>query len=108
MNLPIKDSMVYINNNQLYYLLYKLTPENLLYPKNEYIHKSYLCVFYNPNNQHYLGQLDKEEIIELLDTCNMTSLLSNTFDDLKNKYPLLEKDEYLEILNISKEQLNID
>lgn len=102
-----KDSMIYLYKNQLYYLIYKETPKNLLSPKNKYIYKPYLCVFYDPDNQHYLGQLSEDEMIELLDRCNMTSILSNTFDDLLNKYPILKKQDYQEILDISKDQLEI-
>ena len=108
MSLLEKDSMIYLHKNKLHYLIYKKTPEHLLVPKNQYIHKPYLCVFYDPDNQHYLGQLDKDEMFELIDRCNMTSILSNAFDDLVKIYPILKRENYQEIYEISIEQLEID
>ena len=37
----------------------------------------------------------------------MTCILSNTYDDLINKYPILKKHDYQEILDIFKNNFEI-
>lgn len=90
----------------LYFKLSEKEMEKALpitYHKNS--DRDYLLVTFDPEGQDYLGQHNKEKLLEIIESNKMTNLLTTEWQDIENTFNITEKD-YWGMVDFAKEQMN--
>ena len=97
---------LYIHENQIYHFIYiKTTFENvkkLFLADSTVLIKPFICIFYDPYGDNYLGHLEKSEIKSLIRDNKMINILENDCKSLNN-YISLSDTEFNEFVSFSED-----